>query len=154
MQNNITSVVAYIDKNKTNISKIYHDLQDLKDELRLQINNTAKDCTDQVNGTERFQDLIRRKELSELEERMNGKIAALRRKVNESAGGACVNHADSFFEEISTELDQQDLEGIFQSEDQKSVFMRACYGIVNGLYKREWKKHVGEEVRNNPPRPR
>ena len=55
----------------------------------------------------------------------------------------------SLFEEISTELDQQNLEGIFQSEDQKSVFMRACYGIVNGLYKREWKKHVAEEVRNN-----
>ena len=33
MQNNMTSVVAYIDKNETNISKIYHDLQDLKDEL-------------------------------------------------------------------------------------------------------------------------
>ena len=149
MQNNMTFVVAYIDKNETNISRINHELRELQDELRLQISHTAEDCTDQVNGTERFQDLIRRKELSELGERMNGKIAPLGRQLNESAKGVCANHADSFFEKISTELDQQDLEGIFQSEDQKSIFMRACYGIVNGLYKREWKKHVAEEVRNN-----
>ena len=137
MQSNMTSVVAYNDENETRISKIKHDVRELQDALELQIQSTLKMCTDQINRKPHFQDLIRRKELDELEESIDAKLSILGRKVNEYTRGAHSSYFDVFFEKITKELDQQSLEGIFQNEDQNQIFIKTCYFTVNGLFKAE-----------------
>ena len=74
IQDNVTKIVVYVEENEKRLDKIEFDVSKLQDELSRRIMLSSKDCTDQLNHTEKCQDAIRRKELNELEERIDERL--------------------------------------------------------------------------------
>ena len=64
IQDNVTSVLACIERNEFRMEDIEAKVEEIDGEIKCQISAVEKNCTDHTNVAERYQDSIRKKELT------------------------------------------------------------------------------------------
>ena len=141
---NVTSVLAYIEKNELRMENVEGKIEEIEGEVKHQVATAEKACFDHTNLAERFQDNIRRKELTKLENDLGSRISAL-----EGCVGAVVHRPPGIPSEWTEKFDIEHLNVMreFETEEKRLVFMKSCVGLVNGLFKFEWQAHVQSYVK-------
>ena len=95
---------------------------------------------------ERYQDVIRRKEVSDLEKKFDARVRNIEVYVLElQEHGRLIGAEDPLDEEL--QQGETEAEKFLNSNKPIAAMLTACYGIVNRMYKKEWKKHVAKEVK-------
>ena len=144
IQDNVTSVLAYIERNEFRMEDIEAQVEEIDGEIKCQISAVEKNCTDHTNLAERYQDSIRRKELTELKNELESRLNTL-----ENCVGADIQRPPGIPSEWTQKFEPENisLTEEFETDEKRLGFMKSCVGLINGLFKTEWQAHVQAYVK-------
>ena len=119
-------------------------VEEIDGEIKCQISAVEKNCTDHTNLAERYQDSIRRKELTELKNELESRLNTL-----ENCVGADIQRPPGIPSEWTQKFEPENisLTEEFETDEKRLGFMKSCVGLINGLFKTEWQAHVEAYVK-------
>ena len=145
-QDNVTKIVVYVEENEKRLDKIEMDVSNLRDDFSQRIDLSSKNCTDHVNHNERWQDVIRRKELTELEDRIDERLRSLEEGQEGKESETSMKEMEGLLRGTTVQSKGENTSVMFEGPEQRRTFMKVCHGLVDQMFKEKWKDFVSQEV--------